>query len=98
MEAMDPNTTREAKMEALSRAKQHDLDVSAIARETVRLILGEAFAVSRPLVHRLELTLDHSCIIKNPAGCRLFCHGPGRARCVPHPIDRVVDNEPRDNE
>jgi hypothetical protein len=35
-------------MEALARAKTHNLDVAAIARETVRLILEEAFAVSRP--------------------------------------------------
>lgn len=43
---MDPNASREARSEALSRAKQHNLDVSVIARETVRLILTEAFAVS----------------------------------------------------
>jgi nuclear pore complex protein Nup107 len=44
---MDPNATKEARMEALARAKTHNLDVAAIARETVRLILEEAFAVRR---------------------------------------------------
>lgn len=43
---MDPNATREARVEALSRAKTHNLDVASIARETVRLTLEEAFAVS----------------------------------------------------
>ncbi|WVR07722.1 hypothetical protein IAU60_004764 [Kwoniella sp. DSM 27419] len=40
---MDINATREQRMEALSRAKQHNLDVAVIAKETVRMILSEAF-------------------------------------------------------
>jgi hypothetical protein len=44
--AMDPNATKEARVEALQRAKSHNLDVALIARETVRLTLEEAFAVS----------------------------------------------------
>ncbi|WVR00241.1 hypothetical protein IAU59_007383 [Kwoniella sp. CBS 9459] len=43
LRAMDPNATREQRMEALSRAKQHNLDVAIIAKETVRMILSEAF-------------------------------------------------------
>jgi len=42
--AMDPNATRDMRREALSRAKQHNLDVTVIAKETVRLILEEAFS------------------------------------------------------
>jgi len=42
--AMDPNATRDMRTEALSRAKQHNLDVTVIAKETVRLILEEAFS------------------------------------------------------
>lgn len=42
--AMDSNASREAKSEALLRAKQHNLDVAVIAQETVRLILEEQFA------------------------------------------------------
>jgi len=41
--AMDPEASKEMKAEALSRAKQHNLDIAAIARETVRLILEAAF-------------------------------------------------------
>lgn len=44
--AMDPNTTKEARREALLRARQHNLDVGVIAKETVRMILENAFAVS----------------------------------------------------
>nr|XP_019044194.1 nuclear pore complex protein Nup107 [Kwoniella bestiolae CBS 10118]OCF23124.1 nuclear pore complex protein Nup107 [Kwoniella bestiolae CBS 10118] len=43
LRAMDPNATREQRLEALSRAKQHNLDVAVIAKETVRMILSEAF-------------------------------------------------------
>ncbi|OCF38190.1 nuclear pore complex protein Nup107 [Kwoniella heveanensis BCC8398] len=43
LRAMDPNATREQRMEALSRAKQHNLDVAIIAKETVRMILSETF-------------------------------------------------------
>jgi nuclear pore complex protein Nup107 len=43
--AMDPNTTKEARREALLRARQHNLDVGVIAKETVRIILENAFAV-----------------------------------------------------
>lgn len=46
---MDPNTTKEARREALLRARQHNLDVSVIAKETVRMILENAFAVSLPI-------------------------------------------------
>lgn len=46
MLAMDPNATKEARREALLRARQHNLDVAAIAKETVRMILENAFAVS----------------------------------------------------
>ena len=44
--AMDPNSTKEAKMEALQRAKQHNLNVATIATETVRMILEAVFSVS----------------------------------------------------
>ncbi|WWC71980.1 uncharacterized protein I206_105939 [Kwoniella pini CBS 10737] len=40
---MDPNATKQQRMEALSRAKTHNLDVATIAKETVRMILSEAF-------------------------------------------------------
>ncbi|WWC64631.1 uncharacterized protein I303_107242 [Kwoniella dejecticola CBS 10117] len=40
---MDPNATKAQRMEALSRAKTHNLDVAIIAKETVRMILSEAF-------------------------------------------------------
>ncbi|WWC91661.1 uncharacterized protein L201_006607 [Kwoniella dendrophila CBS 6074] len=43
LRAMDPNTTREQRLEALTRAKQHNLDIAIIARETVKMILSEAF-------------------------------------------------------
>ncbi|WRT70272.1 uncharacterized protein IL334_007267 [Kwoniella shivajii] len=43
LRSMDPNATREQRLEALSRAKQHNLDVAIIAKETVRMILSEAF-------------------------------------------------------
>ncbi|KAK8853177.1 hypothetical protein IAR55_003879 [Kwoniella newhampshirensis] len=43
LRAMDPSATREARREALSRAKQHNLDVAVIAKETVRMVLSEAF-------------------------------------------------------
>jgi nuclear pore complex protein Nup107 len=47
--AMDANTTREQRAEALNRARSHNLDVATIAKETVRLTLEDAFAVS-PLI------------------------------------------------
>lgn len=50
---MDPSATKEARLEALNRAKQHNLDIASIARETVRLTLEEAFAVSLALPYRL---------------------------------------------
>jgi nuclear pore complex protein Nup107 len=43
---MDPNATREARREALMRARQHNLDVGVIAKETVRMVLEQAFLVS----------------------------------------------------
>lgn len=43
---MDPNATREARREALMRARQHNLDVASIAKETVRMVLEQAFLVS----------------------------------------------------
>ncbi|ORY33501.1 putative nuclear pore complex protein [Naematelia encephala] len=45
LRSMDPNASREARMEALNRAKTHNLDVATIAIETVRLTLQEAFAM-----------------------------------------------------
>ncbi|EIW72067.1 hypothetical protein TREMEDRAFT_66694 [Tremella mesenterica DSM 1558] len=53
LRSMDPNTTKEERMRALSRAKQHDLDVAIIARETVRMIIEEAFATIPPLTVEL---------------------------------------------
>ncbi|WOO81998.1 Nuclear pore complex protein [Vanrija pseudolonga] len=44
LRSMDPNATRQQKQEALLRAKQYNLDVAIIAKETVRLILEDAFA------------------------------------------------------
>jgi len=44
--AMDPSAPRETKIDALHRARQHNLDVAVIAKETVRMILEVAFAVS----------------------------------------------------
>ena len=35
-------------MKAFLMAKQHNLDVTVIAKETVRMILEEAFAVRTP--------------------------------------------------
>lgn len=43
---MDPSATREARREALMRARQHNLDVGVIAKETVRMVLEQAFLVS----------------------------------------------------
>lgn len=43
---MDPSAPRETKIDALHRARQHNLDVAVIAKETVRMILEVAFAVS----------------------------------------------------
>lgn len=48
--AMDPSTTKEARREALLRAKQHNLDVGVIAKETVRMVLENAFAVSQGFI------------------------------------------------
>lgn len=45
LRSMDPNATRQQRQEALLRAKQYNLDVAVIAKETVRLILEDAFAV-----------------------------------------------------
>jgi nuclear pore complex protein Nup107 len=44
LRAMDPSASKEARAEALARARQHNLNVATIASETVRLILEEAFA------------------------------------------------------
>jgi hypothetical protein len=43
---MDPNATRDARREALMRARQHNLDDASIAKETVRMVLEQAFLVS----------------------------------------------------
>jgi nuclear pore complex protein Nup107 len=43
---MDPSASRDTKLDALHRARQHNLDVAVIAKETVRMILEAAFAVS----------------------------------------------------
>ena len=51
---MDPNVSVQDRAEALQRAQQHSLDVAVIARETVRLILAESFAVSFPLNEILQ--------------------------------------------
>ena len=51
---MDPNASREEKMDALSKAKQHKLDVAIIARETVRMVLEDHFAASRPHIEPLK--------------------------------------------
>lgn len=64
--AMDPAATKEARVEALSRAKTHNLDVAAIALETVRLTLEEAFAVSSGF-----LILDRN---KADTASRLYPH------------------------
>ncbi|WVN84934.1 uncharacterized protein L203_100071 [Cryptococcus depauperatus CBS 7841] len=42
--SMDPSASKEARSEALLRAKKHNLDTSLIARETVRLSLEEVLA------------------------------------------------------
>jgi hypothetical protein len=70
-QAMDHSATKAARTEALSRAKTHNLDVAAIARETVRLTLEEAFAVSHlgniPQVHKLiRFRLSQRCHANNP--------------------------------
>jgi nuclear pore complex protein Nup107 len=57
---MDPNATKEARMEALGRAKTHNLDIATITRETVRLILEEAFAVS-------QYAIDPDLSMRSPA-------------------------------
>ncbi|KAL7418442.1 Nucleoporin nup84 [Cryptotrichosporon argae] len=44
LRSMKPNATKEERRDALLRAKQHHLDVATIAKETVRMILQEAFA------------------------------------------------------
>jgi hypothetical protein len=69
---MDPNATRAQKMEALGRARTHNLDVTVIARETVRLILEEAFAVSfRIIFHSCldsaERFIDYSITVRGTA-------------------------------
>lgn len=46
LRAMDPDASFDQKKQALLRAQQHHLDVAAIAKETVRMILDEAFSVS----------------------------------------------------
>ena len=46
---MDPEASKDMRTEALIRAKQHNLDTGVIAKETVRLILEEAFAVKETL-------------------------------------------------
>ena len=43
--ALDPDATKEARAEALMRAKQNNLDTAVIVRETVRMVLEEAFSV-----------------------------------------------------
>jgi nuclear pore complex protein Nup107 len=43
---MDPSATRESRREALMRARQHNLDVGVIAKETVQMLLEQAFLVS----------------------------------------------------
>ena len=63
LRAMDPNSTRDAKVEALHRARQHNLDVAVIAKETVRMILTQAFAVS--------MTRSRPNALLSP-GCRPF--------------------------
>ncbi|OWT37305.1 nuclear pore complex protein Nup107 [Cryptococcus neoformans Bt1] len=42
--SMDPSASRDSRSEALLRAKKHNLDVTLIARETVRLCLEEVIA------------------------------------------------------
>lgn len=49
-------------MEALSRAKQHKLNVAVIAKEVVRLILEEAFAVSPTSVRVSSLAYNAQTI------------------------------------
>ncbi|KAK4685830.1 hypothetical protein P7C73_g4306, partial [Tremellales sp. Uapishka_1] len=48
LRAMDPNATREARMTALNRAQQYNLDIAVIAKETVRMVLAEAFSQTIP--------------------------------------------------
>jgi hypothetical protein len=53
---MDPTATLQTKVEALNKARQHNLDVAVIVRETVRMILQSTFAVGQkdetPLMSR----------------------------------------------
>jgi hypothetical protein len=46
MTEMDPDTSYEARLEALNTARTHNLDVASIAQEVVRTTMAEAFAVS----------------------------------------------------
>lgn len=55
--AINPNASKDVRMQALLRAKQHHLDVEVIAKETVRKILEEAFAVRSARLIRVQA--DH---------------------------------------
>jgi nuclear pore complex protein Nup107 len=67
---MDPSATKEARREALMRARQHNLDVASIAKETVRMVLEQAFLVSQPYS-------------LNSAGAELFQDIPALSRNQP---------------
>lgn len=87
---MDPAATKEARLEALNRAKQHNLEVASIARETVRLTLEEAFAVSLVPVYRaytLAHSSDHSGSVPRAARYVLLCNWPDREGCPPNSHD-----------
>ncbi|WVQ84716.1 hypothetical protein IAT38_006873 [Cryptococcus sp. DSM 104549] len=66
--SMDPSATKEARAEALNRAKQHNLDVALIAKETVRLTLQEAiggthFASTQPDIVPVSVGLTERDVV-----------------------------------
>jgi nuclear pore complex protein Nup107 len=81
--AMDPNATKESRREALMRARQHNLDVASIAKETVRMVLEQAFLVSQPYL------LDS-------AGAELFQDIPALSRNQPDVASLVTGLNERD--
>lgn len=89
LRAMNPDTTFDQKKQALLRAQQHSLDVSAIAKETVRMILDEAFSVSLRLACMEADKTVHSGPRARRAGDQLALIPVG-AGCAPHPRYRVA--------
>jgi hypothetical protein len=80
------------------RARQHNLNVGVIATETVRMVLEQAFLVSSYHV-QVQGPADwtgHPFLIASSARRRFARYWSRRARCLPHPIGRVVDVPPGD--